>query len=135
MYQMILSKVSEKFSQIFRGNVLNSKWHTFNVTCCRNYDVFFSSSFRLKYRWYTILYKLQMYNSDSQFLKVIFHLYLKILGIFLMSYNKYILVAYFIHSSLYLQIPSPTLSLPLSLYPLVTTSVVSILVSLFLLLL
>jgi len=46
---------------------------------------------------------------------------------------QYILVVYFIRTSLYLSIPYPNFSLPLSLSPLLTTGLFSISVSLFVL--
>lgn len=64
-------------------------------------DRFFSPHFSLKHSWCTILYKSQVYNSDSWFLKVIFYLQLQNTGT-IAYVVQYILVANFIHNNFYL---------------------------------
>ena len=68
-----------------------------------------------------MLCELQVYNSDSQFLKVYsIYSYYKIVTIFPVLYTI-ILVAYCIHISLYLLLPDPILPFPSPLSLLVTT--------------
>ena len=68
-----------------------------------------------------MLCELQVYNSDSQFLKVYsIYSYYKIVAIFPVLYTI-ILVAYCIPNSLYLLLPNPILPFPSSLSLLVTT--------------
>jgi len=68
-----------------------------------------------------MLCELQVYNSDSQFLKVYsIYSYYKIVTIFPVLYTV-ILVAYCIHISLYLLLSNPILPFPSPLALLVTT--------------
>ena len=116
------------FSKIMKSTSFTSCKLYFSLASL--YSLFFF--FLLRYSWCTVFYVSGVPHSDSQF-QILYSVYsyYKILAIFPVLYNVCLQFIYFVHSNLYLLIPTHVLPFPLSLSKLITTSLFSISINLF----